>query len=178
MGGYVNDLVERLQFFQKWVDKGTPTMFWISGIYFTQAFTTGASQNFARKYTIPIDTLTFDFEMPKDQEPKERPPNGVYTYGVFLEGCKWDWKKWELAESDPKVLYVPVPIILIVPCKKVELRQFPSYECPMYKVSTRKGVLSTTGHSTNFVMPVRLSSTKPETLWIKRGVAMLTTLDS
>merc|ERR1740115_236922 len=39
MGGYVNDLVERLQFFQKWVDKGTPTMFWISGIYFTQAFT-------------------------------------------------------------------------------------------------------------------------------------------
>jgi len=178
LGSYTNDLIERLKFFQNWIDQGIPVKFWISGIYFTQAFTTGASQNYARKYTIPIDTLTFDFEMPTEQEPKERPENGVYTYGTFLEGCKWDWQKWELQESDPKVLYVPVPLIWIVPCKKVDLRQFPSYECPMYKVSTRKGTLSTTGHSTNFVMPIRISSSHPESHWVKRGVAMLTQLDS
>merc|ERR1712150_37824 len=178
LGGYTNDLIERLKFFQGWIDNGIPVMFWISGIYFTQAFTTGASQNFARKYTIPIDTLTFDFEMPKEQEPKKKPANGVYTYGVFLEGCKWDWDAWGLAESDPKVLYTPVPMIWIVPCTKTALRSFPSYECPLYKVSTRQGVLSTTGHSTNFVMPIRLSSSKPESHWVKRGVAMLTSLDS
>jgi dynein heavy chain len=178
LGSYTNDLTERLKFFQNWVDQGIPVMFWISGIYFTQAFTTGASQNYARKYTIPIDTLTFDFETPTEQEPKDRPENGVYTYGTFLEGCKWDWQKWELEESDPKVLYVPVPLIWIVPCKKVDLRQFPSYECPMYKVSTRKGTLSTTGHSTNFVMPIRINSSHPESHWVKRGVAMLTQLDS
>jgi len=178
LGGYTNDLVERLKFFQTWIDNGIPLTFWISGIYFTQAFTTGASQNFARKYTIPIDTLTYDFEMPEEQNPTERPENGVYCYGVFLEGCKWDWDKWELAESDPKVLYVPVPLIWIVPCKKTDLGEFPSYECPLYKVSTRKGVLSTTGHSTNYVMPIRLSSSTPESHWVKRGVAMLTSLDA
>lgn len=178
LGSYTNDLIERLRFFQGWVDSGIPVLFWLSGIYFTQAFTTGASQNFARKYTIAIDTLTFDFEMPKEQEPKERPADGVYTYGVFLEGCKWNWDTWELAESDPKVLFVPVPMIWIVPVKKAELRSFPSYECPLYKVSTRKGVLSTTGHSTNFVMPIRLNSSTPESHWTKRGVAMLTQLDA
>lgn len=178
LGGYTNDLIERLKFFQAWIDNGIPVTFWLSGIYFTQAFTTGAAQNFARRYTIPIDTLVFDYEMPQDQHPAAKPDNGVYCYGLFLEGCKWDWSEWQLAESDLKVLYVSVPLLWIVPCKKAELRTFPWYDCPLYKVSTRKGVLSTTGHSTNFVMPIKLRSSHPESHWVKRGVAMLTQLDA
>jgi len=178
LGGYVNDLVERLKFFQNWVDRGAPVNFWFSGIYFQQAFTTGASQNFARKYQIPIDTLGFDFSYPKDQDPQEKPDDGVYTYGLFFEACKWDWDTWLIAESDPKVLFVGVPIILLLPCKLTDFREFAHYSCPCYKVSTRKGVLSTTGHSTNFVMPIKIPSDKDQAHWIMRGVAMLTTLDT
>jgi dynein heavy chain len=178
LGAYVNDLVERLKFFQLWVDTSMPVNYWFSGIYFTQAFTTGASQNFARKYRIPIDTLSFDFLYPKEQDPKERPDDGVFTYGVFFEACKWDWDAWEIAESPPKVLYVPAPLIHLVPCKKTEQRQFPKYDCPCYKISTRKGVLSTTGHSTNFVMYIFVNSSRDEDHWIKRGCAMLTSLDT
>jgi len=177
LGSYFNDLLERISFIQNWFDKNQPSSFWISGFYFPHSFLTGVLQNYTNKYAIPIDMLTFEFQvMPKDYY-EEKPTDGAYIYGLFVEGARWDRNEGFLAEQLPKALHDRMPIVWIKPVKKTDLKAGEFYDCPVYRTSERKGVISTTGHSTNFVMPCRLNTKLPAAHWIKRGVALLCSLD-
>ncbi|KAM9584412.1 dynein axonemal heavy chain 3 [Trichechus inunguis] len=178
LGGYITDLLARLAFFQEWIDKGPPVVFWISGFYFTQSFLTGVSQNYARKYTIPIDHIGFEFEVTRQETAMEsNPEDGAYIKGLFLEGGRWDRTTMQIGESLPKILYDPLPIIWLKPGDSTMFLHQNIYVCPVYKTSARRGILSTTGHSTNYVLSIELPTDRPQKHWINRGVASLCQLD-
>jgi dynein heavy chain len=178
LSSYITDQHARLGFFNDWLNNKPPPTFWISGFFFTQAFLTGASQNYARRYTIPIDDVVFDFVMKKEFPSISPPPSdGVYTQGLFLEGARWDKDAHSLAESHPKILFSYAPLMHWVPYRKADIPVYPHYKCPVYKTSDRRGVLATTGHSSNFVCFIYMPTEQPETHWVQRGVAMLTQLD-
>lgn len=63
LGAWIKDLSERIGNLKAWYDSGTPVVFWISGFFFPQAFLTGQLQNFARKHSQPVDTVSFNFKV-------------------------------------------------------------------------------------------------------------------
>lgn len=111
------------------------------------------------------------------EELKKAPADGTNVTGMYIEGCKWDEDKVSLEESDPKTLYVKCPPVWIKPCKPEDFKKGNFYDCPIYKTSIRKGVLMTTGHSTNFVLLLRMPTRMHPNHWVKRGVAILLGLD-
>ena len=105
------------------------------------------------------------------------PTDGVHIYGLFLEGARYSSDSKALAECEPKVLFTDIPMMWFQPMEVTNIPDVPHYNCPLYKESARRGVLATTGHSSNFVMYLKLPSDMPEAHWVKRGVAGLCALD-
>lgn len=53
---------------------------------------TGALQTYARKWNKAIDLISFSFDVKKDTDPtliKAAPEDGIYIYGLYIEGAKW-----------------------------------------------------------------------------------------
>jgi len=198
LAAWVADLLARVQFIEHWIQHGIPVVFWISGFFFPQAFLTGTLQNYARKYKKPIDSIAFSVHVLGDRKADsitERPRDGIYVHGLFLEGARWDAAAQSLAESRPKELFTPFPVMWMLPEEEKQAEPaaaaaaateqqtlattaaVPSvYKCPVYKILTRRGTLSTTGHSTNFVIFVNLPTKAPPSKWIKASVALFCAL--
>ena len=172
LASWMTELNHRVNFLRKWTDEGFPSVFWLSGLFFPQAFLTGTLQNYARATHTAIDRLSFSFTVRSDvdKQSESRPDTGVFVHGLYLEGCRWDTQACTLDESKPKELFCELPVIHFQPTVD-RVDPDGTYLCPVYKVLSRRGTLLTTGHSTNFVLNLDLASTKSQDHWIKAGVA-------
>lgn len=179
LSSWVKDLLSRIHFIGKWIDDGIPIVFWISGFFFTHAFLTGTLQNYARKTKKPIDAISFGFRV-LDRSAEtivERPMSGVYITGLWLEGCRWDAIRHSLVDSRPKELFSAFPVMWLNPEEDRKVKNKDEfYLCPVYRTLARRGQLSTTGHSTNFILNVEIPTIAPPKKWIKAGVAIFTAL--
>jgi dynein heavy chain len=181
LASWVKDLHARITFMRDWLRNGQPGVFWLSGFFFPQGFMTGALQNHARKYAIPIDTLAFSFKMltvdaPEEVRKADVPEDGVLINGLFMDGARWDKEARTVSDPRPGEMYSPVPIIHFVPTPNYEPAA-DEYSAPIYKTSVRAGTLSTTGMSTNFIVAVEMPTVVDPSYWVLKGAALLCQLN-
>ncbi|XP_067106416.1 dynein axonemal heavy chain 6 [Osmerus mordax] len=198
LGSWVRDLALRTSFIQSWITLGPPRSFWISGLFFPQGFLTGALQNHARSYNLPIDELNFRFNpvpIYRDQNAVNEamrtlapgaeldmdaelpvPKDGVLVHGMFMDASRWDDVNMLIEDALPRVMNATLPVFHFEPQQNY-VPEPDLYHAPLYKTSARAGTLSTTGHSTNFVVTVMLPSNRPSDYWISKASALLCQLN-
>jgi hypothetical protein len=109
------DLEQRTASLACWIAEGPPLVFNLGTFFFPQAFLVAPKQNFARKHQVPIDAVVPDFAVLRDAcVVDQRPEDGVYVTGMFIEGARWNASSCALDESLPKVCCCLTPVSLLL----------------------------------------------------------------
>jgi len=115
LGSWYADLHLRVAFIRRWMTKGHPKAYWLSGLFFPHGFLTGVLQTYARKHEKAIDFLKFryafldDLETPKGAQTElpeldllaRKPDDGAVIFGLHIESAAWDAQAHCLREQKP-----------------------------------------------------------------------------
>jgi dynein heavy chain len=179
LSSWYTDMVLRVEFFHDWISNGKPYSYWISSFFFPQGFLTSVLQAFARSNMVPVDILSNqvvvqDFDDPTVVE--EAVAEGILVHGAFMDGCAWSHDLMVLDDQQPGIMYVQCPVLHMIPTPNFTPDP-KKYFAPFYKTSERRGVLSTTGHSSNFIMTIEMDTDQDAAYWILKGAALLSMLN-
>ena len=176
LGPWVTDVLERAAQLTNWVGELViPKVTWFPAFFNPQSFLTAVQQSTARRNGWPLDKTVIVTDVTKKRVPEEVDAgsrDGAFVYGLTLEGCRWDDKLGSLADSFPKELFAPMPVMLLRAVTVDKAEQRDTYECPVYKTQLRpKGAL---GHPDGgYIFTAPLKTKEQAAKWIMAGVALL-----
>jgi dynein heavy chain len=176
IGSWFQGLLRRHDQLDRWLHRGRPKGYWLTGFFNPQGFLTAMKQEVNRlhaKDKWALDDVVMTSEVtnpPKEIEQlKDEPKEGVYVYGLFLEGCRWDGKMNCLVDSEPKKLFTPLPVLYVTGVQQKDKPTKNVFEAPTYKVKKRTGL--------NFITTFTVRTQEPTSKWVMRGVALLASVD-
>merc|ERR1712054_166544 len=151
MGGWFTGLIDRFNLLQGWLENSRSAMkgYWLTGFTNAQGFLTGMRQEVTRQHKKDQwaldDVITHSEILPFDLDRvKDVPEEGQNIHGLFIEGGKWNRQEGKLDESEPKKLFLPMPVIYLTGttlaarrAKGLDYGQYGPYDCPIYKYPKR-----------------------------------------
>ena len=187
LGLWFSSLLQRDDQYRSWLNGSRPNSYWLTGFFNPQGMLTAMKQEVCRKHQKDankwaLDDIIYHTEV-TDKERVESikagPAEGVYIHGLWLEGGAWARDGCQLQESEPKTLYVPLPVMLVsASLKSMEMSgrkdiygpQGP-YECPCYKYRAR------TDRYFIFIVTLKCTPEKNPAFWTLRAVGLLCNTD-
>ncbi|KAI8821286.1 dynein heavy chain and region D6 of dynein motor-domain-containing protein [Fimicolochytrium jonesii] len=176
LAAWTRDLTQRVEFFAEWAKGNEPKMFWLGAFTFPTGFLTAVLQTAARRNSIAIDALSWEFsvlQLEDEAHVQQAPKEGVYINNLYLEGASWDRKNNCLSEPKPMELLTALPPIHFKPVDSKKKMTKGAYACPLYYYPVRSG----TRERPSFIIAVELKTGQhDQDFFIKRGTAALASL--
>lgn len=174
LGNWFQDLLLRRKQLQTWgVDNATqlPPSLWIAGLFNPMGFITATLQVTARNKNLPLDAMAVHTEITDKDAPQveSQPSYGTYVHGYFMEGARWDRATNAIAESRPKELHPPMPVVHIIGVTSDKVVTEGVYQCPVYNTSIR---------GPTYVYTAVLRSNDPPHKWTLAACCLLSQPDA
>ena len=160
-----------------WLNNGRPRSFWMTGFYNPQGFLTAMKQEVTRAHRAQnwaLDDVVYLTTVTKYRSAdsvQQRPDEGVYVYGLSIDGASWSLRDGSVVEAEPKKLFAQLPVLHVsATTKSIKSSKggaAAKYECPCYLYARRTDLYYI------FIVDLPPGKTTPARHWILRGVALL-----
>jgi len=184
---WFSSLLQRDDQYRTWLMNSRPFTYWLTGFFNPQGMLTAMKQEVCRKHQKDankwaLDDIVYHTEVTEKERVesvKAQPVEGVFINGLWMEGAGWDRSGVQLQESEPKTLYVQLPILLVSANHKTQEAisrkdsygvQGP-YDCPCYKYRAR------TDRYFIFLVTLKCTPEKNSAFWTMRAVGLLCNTD-
>ncbi|CAJ1068269.1 LOW QUALITY PROTEIN: dynein heavy chain 10%2C axonemal [Xyrichtys novacula] len=175
LGNWMVHFRRRFEQYSYWVDNGEPKVMWLSGLHIPESYLTALVQAACRKNGWPLDLSTLYTQVTQhrhEDEISDRPGQGCFVSGLYLEGADWDGEKGCLVKSKPKALVVELPILKVIPIETRRLRLQNTLRTPVYTTSLRRNAMGV-----GLVFEADLFTTMHISHWVLQGVCLCLNAD-
>ncbi|XP_077418136.1 dynein axonemal heavy chain 10-like isoform X1 [Vanacampus margaritifer] len=170
LGNWMIHFKRRFEQYKSWVDSAEPKVMWLSGLQIPESYLTALVQAACRRNGWPLDLSTLYTEVTRYREEDEimdKPEQGCFVSGLYLEGGDWDMEEGCLVKSKPKVLEVQLPILRVIPIETRRLRLQKTLRTPVYTTSLRRNAMGV-----GLVFEADLFTTEHLSHWVLQGVCL------
>ncbi|XP_028567040.2 dynein axonemal heavy chain 10 isoform X2 [Podarcis muralis] len=175
LGNWMIYFKNRFLQYTSWIEESEPSVMWLSGLHIPESYLTALVQATCRKNGWPLDRSTLYTQVTKYRtadEVTERPGQGCFVSGLYLEGADWDLENSCLIKSKPKVLVVDLPILKIIPIEAHRLKLQNTFRTPVYTTSMRRNAMGV-----GLVFEADLYTTRHNSHWVLQGVCLTLNAD-
>ncbi|XP_076621651.1 dynein heavy chain at 89D [Colletes latitarsis] len=175
LAGWMEHFEKRIQQYTDWSGANEPIVLWIAGLHIPETYLAALVQMACRRNDWSLDRSLTYTEVSKYSKPdqiEERPDQGCYVSGLYLEGARWDMEEKCLRRSHPKILVEELPILIVIPVEAHRLRLQNTFKTPVYTTSNRRNAMGE-----GLVFEANLATPEHISHWVLQGVCLILNTD-